>query len=190
MACGSYLLRIHLSTSTRLKFGRFKGGKIVELSAGEYLYIGSAMGQKGSTTLARRLVRHASRSSAKKPHALRTALIEHLQSTYPQCNALKPPDKKRLHWNVDHFLDLPSAEITAIYLLPTPQRIEDELAAFFAAEKQTIVFAKGLGANDAPGQTHLLRIEANERWWQELAGRLRTLFFRQSTFGFMLSTAQ
>ena len=40
--CGCYVLRIHLTTSARIPFGGFKKGKLIDLRAGAYAYIGSA----------------------------------------------------------------------------------------------------------------------------------------------------
>ena len=62
---GTYILRIRLKENTTLKFGKFKKGKLISLPAGDYVYIGSALSQKGSTSLARRLIRHATRSNHK-----------------------------------------------------------------------------------------------------------------------------
>lgn len=65
---GTYVLRIRLKEDTELKFGRFKKGKLISLPAGDYTYVGSALSEKGATSLARRLVRHATRSGDKPPH--------------------------------------------------------------------------------------------------------------------------
>ncbi len=76
--CGCYVLRIHLAASTRLRFGEFKKKKLVELRAGEYAYVSSALSLRGSTSLARRLVRHTTRSADKTPHAIRLTMLERL----------------------------------------------------------------------------------------------------------------
>jgi hypothetical protein len=73
--CGTYILRIELSEESTLRFGRFKQGKFITLLAGEYLYLGSALSTKGSTSLARRLIRHATRSRDKPPHRIRAEMI-------------------------------------------------------------------------------------------------------------------
>ncbi len=54
---GVYLLRIQLIEPLSVVFGRFRKGVVIPLSAGEYLYVGSALGGLG-----RRLLRHATRS--------------------------------------------------------------------------------------------------------------------------------
>lgn len=38
-----------------------------------------------------------------------------------------------------------------------------------------VVFEKGLGGNDRPGHTYLLRVEADDTWWNVLAARLDSL---------------
>ena len=61
---GVYLLEIALSQPLTLAFGRFQQGRRFTLPAGTYLYVGSALGQRGATTLAGRLLRHATRTMA------------------------------------------------------------------------------------------------------------------------------
>ena len=43
------------------------------------------------------------------------------------------------------------------------------------SDPQTTIFEKGLGANDRPGSTCLLRVAADEAWWQGLPARLDAL---------------
>ena len=64
---GTYLLRIHLAEDTEIRFGRFKKGKPISLPAGDYLYVGSALAEKGATSLARRLVRHNAKRKLATP---------------------------------------------------------------------------------------------------------------------------
>ena len=120
--CGCCVLRIHLAASTRLRFGGFKEKKLVKLRAGEYAYVGSALSLQGSTSLAslaRRLVRHATRSADKAPHAIRAAMLERFTAIGLATGDLLPRWPKRLHWNIDHLLDLDTAELTDAYLLRT-----------------------------------------------------------------------
>ena len=109
--CDCYVLRIHLAASTRLRFGGFKKKKLVELRAGEYAYVGSALSLPGSTSLARRLVRHATRSADKAPHAIRDAMLERFTAIGLTTGDLLPRGPKRLHWNIDHLLDLDRSRI-------------------------------------------------------------------------------
>ena len=174
--CGCYVLRIHLVASTRLRFGGFKKKKLVELRAGEYAYVGSALSLQGSTSLARRLVRHATRSADKAPHAIRDAMLERFTAIGLTTGDLLPRGPKRLHWNIDHLLDLDAAELTDAYLLRTTRRLEASLGQFIERDPHAFVFEKGLGVNDVPGNTHILRIEAPAAWWNGLRPRLKQHF--------------
>ena len=64
---GSYILRMKVRDRITMPFGRFKRGKLIEVQAGNYAYIGSAMAMQGSTCLAKRLLRHATRSGDDSP---------------------------------------------------------------------------------------------------------------------------
>ena len=92
--CGSYLLLIHLSKPIQLAFGRFQQRKLFTLPEGEYLYIGSALGKSGSP-LAQRLLRHASRSYAQQPHAIRAPMVTlFMQEGLIEKQALNAHEKK------------------------------------------------------------------------------------------------
>src|SRR4051812_47743367 len=71
---GTYVLRILVRRSVLMAFGRFDGGKQIEVSAGEHVYVGSALGLKGPSSLARRLVRHASLTGRRHPHWIRSLM--------------------------------------------------------------------------------------------------------------------
>lgn len=90
---------------------------------------------------------------------------------------LLPRSPKRMHWNVDHLLDLPEVDLCGVYVLRTDRKLEASLGKFLESDPHTIVFEKGLGANDVPDNTHILRVEAPERWWRELEQRLKAQFF-------------
>ena len=169
---GTYILRIHLKADTTLRFGRFKKGKLISLPAGEYAYIGSALSEKGATALARRLVRHATRSGDKQPHSIRAQLI----SEFAECSLgdgnLLPKRGKTLYWNVDFLLDLQSAEIVSLIVIRSPKRLESRLAKQLERDSHTQIIERGLGANDVPGNTHLLRVNADKAWWTSLATQL------------------
>ena len=159
---GTYVLRICLKEDTTLQFGRFKKGKLISMPAGDYTYVGSALSEKGATSLARRLVRHATRSGDKPPHAIR----EEMAKRFIECG-LGPPDplpksSKELFWNVDFLLDLQSVEIVNIFAIRSPERLENRIAEWIERDPHTEIIEPGLGANDAPGATHLLRIQAND----------------------------
>jgi len=164
---GTYVLRIRLRDDTRLRFGRFGQGKLVGLPAGEYAYVGSAL-----SGLASRLVRHAARSGKKKPHAIRGEMVERFRAAGLGRTGLGPSREKKKHWHVDYLLDLEAAEITGVLVIRFPERMESVLARWLEEDQHTQIIEKGLGAGDATGSTHLLRVEAGDRWWKELAERL------------------
>jgi Uri superfamily endonuclease len=169
---GAYLLRIRVPESLRLRFGKFKQGKLIHVKAGDYLYIGSATGSRGSTRLASRILRHTSRTHPKPAHILRPKILEHLQTIGMRGSNLLPKRDKRLHWHIDYLLDEKSVEITHVLLIHHQQRLELKLGKWLQDRPETIVFEPGLGAGDAPGNTHLLYVEADESWWLEV---LKTL---------------
>lgn len=72
---GSYVLRITVREHLNLSFGRFKKGKMIDVRSGDYAYIGSAMAKQGATCLAKRLLRHATRSGSNAPHTIRAAML-------------------------------------------------------------------------------------------------------------------
>ena len=166
---GTYVLRVHLREDTSLQFGRFKKGKLISLPAGDYAYVGSALSEKGATSLARRLVRHATRSGDKLPHGIREKMVERFAECGLGDGNLLPKQGKTLFWNVDFLLDLDAAEIEGFSAIRSPERLEDRLAKKLEQDSHTQVIERGLGANDVPGNTHLLRVCADEPWWRSLS---------------------
>ncbi len=171
---GSYVLRIELRIVHQLAFGRFKKGKVINLEAGEYLYIGSALGagRSAATGLARRLVRHASRATDRPPHRIRAKLLDLFADHDLGPDNPLPTRPKTLFWNIDHLLDLPKAHLVEVFALRSPQRLEGPLGQILEADSHTTVFEKGLGANDVPGNTHILHVAAPEAWWDALPARI------------------
>ncbi len=172
---GTYILRIRLKKDTALRFGRFKKGKLISLPAGEYAYVGSALAEKGATTLARRLVRHATRSGDQRPHRIRETMLRRFAECGLGDGNLLPRRGKTLHWNVDFLLDLPSADLTGICAIRSRVRLEDRLAKQLEEDPHTGVIERGLGANDVPGNTHLLHVNAVEAWWTLLPDLLASM---------------
>jgi Uri superfamily endonuclease len=159
---GSYILLIHLSSSLHLAFGRFQQGKLFPVSAGDYLYIGSALGGgKRGAPLARRLIRHASRSGKKDPHIIRTAIMTLFSEDTCTENS-KPPEKK-LRWHIDYLLDLQEAQIDHIIIIRSPLKLELKLSELLEPLPETSLLASRLGAQDTRNSTHLLRITNRER---------------------------
>lgn len=165
---GSYVLRVRLSSDLLLAFGRFKSGKVVDVRAGDYLYVGSALAARGGVSLARRLVRHATRTGEKAPHAIRESMLVRFTEIGLGEGDLLPRNGKTLFWNVDHLLDRTEAEIVGVIALRGDRRLERELGQFVESDPSTAVIERGLGANDVPGNTHILRLLAGDDWWSAL----------------------
>lgn len=172
---GTYVLRIRLREDTVLQFGRFKKGKLISLPAGDYAYVGSALSEKGATSLARRLVRHATRSGDKRPHRIRGVMIERFAECGLGDGNLLPKRGKTLFWNVDFLLDMEAAEIEGFSAIRSAERLEDRLAKELEQDSHTQVIERGLGANDVPGNTHLLRVQIDETWWESLPAKLANM---------------
>ena len=178
---GTYVLRILLRKNTKLKFGGFKKGKLISLPAGHYTYIGSALSEKGSTSLARRLVRHATRTSFKPHHKIRDEML-----TKFQASGLGPPNPlprndKKLFWNIDYLLDLEIAEIINVIAIRSSQKLESKVGKYLENRKETQILEKGLGANDSPNNTYILHAEIDDIWWVSLVDEIQTNFLSDST---------
>ena len=175
---GTYILRIRLKQDTALQFGRFKKGKLISLPAGDYVYIGSALSEKGATSLSRRLMRHATRTGDKPPHTIREKMINRFIECGLGPRDLLPKHGKTLHWNIDFLLDLQSAELINVLAIRSPERLEYNIARQLEGDPHTEVIEPGLGANDAPGNTHLLRLRADSSgWWVSLTENALVLNF-------------
>jgi Uri superfamily endonuclease len=172
---GTYLLRIYLQKDTRPAFGRFQRGNLFTIPKGFYIYIGSALNPRGATSLAPRLLRHATRSAGRPPHPIREILLKELHEIGLGSKNLKPPNTKKLFWNIDHLLDLEDAELVGVLVIRNPIRLEAEIGYWLAADPSTEVIMRGLGANDVPGGTHILRVIGDESWWEGLSGQITTL---------------
>jgi len=166
---GSYLLVIHLERAVQLAFGKFQHGALFTIPKGDYLYIGSALG--GTTSgapLARRVLRHASRSGGKSHHHIRDEMVQlFLEKRFLERTVMTPSAKK-LRWHVDYLLELPEAELTHVVLIRSPLRIEQKLAEL--AEKLDGIsrIAPRLGAQDTKGSTHLLKLANREQLLDQL----------------------
>lgn len=171
---GTYVLRIRVAADLELPFGGFRGGRVIPVKAGDHAYVGSARARTGALSLARRLVRHATRTGERPPQPIREPMIATLLALGLGDGDLRPRDGKRLKWNVDHLLDRPEAELTAALLLANGEDLEFAVADAIAADPEVVVFAPGLGAADHRGGTHLVRVEAADpdAWWRSLPHRL------------------
>ena len=88
---------------------------------------------------------------------------------------IEPPTQKKFKWNIDHLLDLETARLAAVYPVRSSVRMEPHIGDLLEADAKTEIVEEGLGANDRPGSTYLLRVEAEESWWSELPQRLLDL---------------
>lgn len=165
---GAYVLRLHVRPSIQVVFGRFKNGEPIPIAVGDWLYVGSAMGQRGAATLARRLIRHATRAGDDPPHVLRPTLIDIFG------NDSLVPRQKTLRWHIDYLLQRPEVTLTHVIAIHSTVRLEGSLAAMAAEYAQVI--ESGLGASDAPGQTHLLYLTDGDSAWNALVNRLQGRF--------------
>lgn len=152
-ATGAYVLLVRVSRDLSLAFGRYRGGRPISVPNGAYLYVGSARG-RGATAIAGRLLRHATRSAGRPPHAIRDELAARLAAAGL---AAPLPVAKRASWHVDYLLDEPAAEIAGVWAIRSAAPLETHLAAWLAAQPGVAPLAPGLGASDDPGRTHLLR---------------------------------
>src|SRR5438552_641821 len=102
-------LRAHKPLATA--FGRFKGGKVIVVEPGEFIYVGSALAEGVATCLARRLVRHATRTADKPPHRIRDLMLDEFERIELGSGDLRPMNGKHLLWNVDDLLEELSVEL-------------------------------------------------------------------------------
>lgn len=173
---GTYALFITLSKELNLAFGKFLGGRKILLEPGSYMYIGSALGNRPSgTPLARRLVRHASRSNGKPPHELWDCMVRFFLENRLADPDLKLPSKKTLHWHIDYLLDSQHAQIVKVLIIRSPDRLETALSNLAASLDETFIIARKLGARDVRGGTHLLGVRNLESCIAALENKIPSL---------------
>lgn len=165
---GTYLLRIGISSDLCLSFGHFKSGKAFALPAGDYVYIGSALGGR----LASRLLRHATRTPGKPPHVVRAQLLMSLSQLGL---ATRIPYSKTLYWHVDYLLDIETVTLMSVIAARSEVRLEDSLAEDLLRDPATRPVEPALGSTDVRGQSHLLQVEADQTWWECLQKRILEL---------------
>ena len=161
---GAYVLRLVVNQNLNVQFGRFQNGRVMDVPAGVYVYVGSAMGS--DQTLGRRVVRHATRSGNKKPHGIRNKLVDVFGIE------VLPKGKKKLHWHIDFLLDRSEVNLTHVMMVRSAKRLEEVFAEQLMTDVTTSKLAKGLGATDTRGHTHLLHVPEKIDWWSNLAEQL------------------
>jgi len=160
---GTYMLVIRLSRPLSLSFGRFLDGRKVLLPMGTWLYVGSALGSRsGSSPLARRLLRHASRGDGRQPHSIRAAMVRSFRHHGLMESTTTPPSEKKLRWHIDYLLQRRHATISDVLLVRSPERLESSIARFTVSLEGVEAPVPSLGARDARGETHLLFAEHPE----------------------------
>ncbi|WP_420642743.1 GIY-YIG nuclease family protein [Candidatus Leptofilum sp.] len=196
---GAYILRMQVNVPLQVQFGRFLQGQPIEVPIGVYLYVGSAMAQKGATSLARRLLRHASRSDSQNPHPIRRQILAVFPKIGLGPTPLYPPTGKKLRWHVDFLLDEVAMDLTAVYIIRAEKRNKEEgrekkpaqsvarfnnryletaVAHYLLTLSEITPLVPGLGSTDDPGGTHLLKVTAVPDWWQNFPEEL-TNFLRE-----------
>jgi Uri superfamily endonuclease len=165
-ACGgAYVLRIVVQRNLRVRFGRFMGGRQIAVESGTYVYVGSAMGTWKK--LGQRLARHASRSGSTKAQEIREDIVDAFGV------GVLPKGEKRLRWHVDFLLDRHVVTVTHVLAICSEDRLEGVIADGLLNDDATQVLAPGLGASDAPGKTHLLRVPDEIAWWHAFVSSIR-----------------
>jgi len=167
---GVYLLLISVDLDRQVSFGKFHQGLPVEVPAGYYIYVGSALSSRGSSSLGYRLFRHTLRTSGKPPHNIQPILAEQLSS-----RGLSAPKNttKKLRWHIDYLLDFTPISIISVFAVCTAKAYEENLATMLLSSGYVFPLAVGLGASDFSGRTHILRVRHSLDWWNELPGLLQ-----------------
>ena len=161
---GTYLLQIYLMENLLVTFGKFNKGKPISLPAGYYLYLGSAMGKKGATTLPSRLLRHTLRTPPKPPHAIFQEVCKFFNIEKSTCMK----KTKTLHWHVDYLVDSLQAEIMKIAFMRSEKPLEHAWSTFINRSVMISIISPKLGASDYGKGSHLVRLKNGTRGWEEI----------------------
>ncbi|MCS7062194.1 MAG: DUF123 domain-containing protein [Anaerolineae bacterium] len=168
---GAYVLRICVAANLRVRFGRYANGMPIAVSAGEYVYVGSARASLGAATLSTRLLRHLTRSEGRPPHILREEVWR--ACAQAGLSPLVFPRRKTLFWNIDYLLDEMEVEVVGVWVARSAwQNAESCLARAILLEAGVEPLAPRLGAHDSRDYAHVLRIPAQAGWWQMVCRRL------------------
>ncbi|MEZ4618375.1 MAG: DUF123 domain-containing protein [Caldilineaceae bacterium] len=137
---GVYLLRIAVVTPLAIPFWPLCRWSCYCAAGGGLSLYRLGHGATRATTLAGRLLRHATRSADRAPHAVRGELVKALQAADQRVTL---PTAKRVRWHIDYLLDEAAADLRQIYALRTASPIEVPLARWLMAEPVTAVVAPG-----------------------------------------------
>ncbi len=69
-----------------------------------------------------------------------------------------------MRWHIDYLLDEIAACLTQVIAIRHARRLESPIARWLMAYDDVTVPIAGLGAQDARGETHLLRLAHREVW--------------------------
>lgn len=164
---GTYLLWVAVASTVGVRFGR-AGTHVV--AAGHCVYVGSALGSRGATSLMHRLLRHASRAGG-PVHPLRDRLVSAFNAPDP----FPGTGPKRLHWHIDYLLERPEVRLAGVLAWCDGAPRESTLARMLAAEPALEPVAIGLGASDRRGETHLFHIRSGRAWWRRMCRQARSM---------------
>jgi Uri superfamily endonuclease len=127
----------------------------------------AAMGHdRSAVSLARRLVRHASRLGQHEPHPIREMMLAEFHRIGLASNTFEPANLKKPKWNIDYVLDQMCVELIEAFVIRIPARAEASIGKYLEMDSLTVVIELGLGANDINGNTHRLRANADDQWWR------------------------
>ena len=107
--------------------------------------------------------RHTSRSNESQSHKIQTSLLDFFDEL--EILYTRQPSPKKLFWNVDHLLNLSIAEIKKIIFIRNPKSLENTWSKYLETLPETVIFEKGLGANDSMGHTHLQFSKISDNQW-------------------------
>jgi len=134
---GSYFLLISNKKDQKIKIGKILK---IDFPTGNYIYIGSAMGD-GSTSLEKRLKRHVTSASTKN-------------RTHP-------------HWHIDYLLVNPQIEIIAIYILPNSVQ-KEECTISHLIRQYSDDNVPNFGSSDCACRSHLYYFIPKSRFIHQL----------------------
>jgi Uri superfamily endonuclease len=81
---------------------------------------------------------------------------------------LRGPVKKTPFWHIDYLLDESAVTLEAVLAVRSGDRLEARLASWLGNYRWTSLLRAGLGAADAPGETHLVRLHGGASAWNTL----------------------
>lgn len=172
---GTYALGIKVAKPITIALGIQKKYSEIDLQ-GDVVYLGAARGEKGASSLNQRLHRHATRTEADTPHAIREKVRRTLFVDGGWRHLLA--NGKNFKWEIDWLLDHKQVVLKRITALQHPKDldIEHSLAIRLDGDFQTHLIKRGLGAQDwKDGFDHLLRVTADDIWWRLLSVRMEAL---------------